>query len=305
MNVLITGGSGFLGMALTSSLLSEGHSVTHLSRRPPTGGGTAVHTVVWDGATALGWGELVETSDVIVNLAGENIGARRWTPAQKAKILKSRILAGQAVSQAIAAAVHKPRVLIQASGIGYYGYSAEAVVTEQSPAGLDFLAQVSVAWENSTASVEQMGVRRVVLRTGIVLDAHQGALQRLLLQYRLFAGGPLGSGRQWFPWIALEDEIGAIRFLMAQEDASGPFNLCVPQPVKMSDFGRVLARVLKRPYWLPVPALALRLVLGEMSSLVLDGQRAVPEKLTRLNYAFQLADLESALRVTLKRSASV
>lgn len=302
MKVVITGGTGFLGTALTESLLQDGHHVVHISRKAGSVKSPSFQTVMWDGVTARGWHEQVSGADVIVNLAGENIGAQRWTTQQKDRILNSRVSAGQAVAEAISLSEIKPRLLIQASGIGYYGRTGDALITEQSPAGMDFLAQVSVAWENSTAAVEAMGVRRVILRTGIVLDAHQGALQRLLLQYRLFAGGPLGNGRQWFPWISLEDEIGAMRHLMDNESASGAFNLCAPQPVRMSDFGRMLARTLGRPYWMPVPAFALRLVLGEMSTLVLDGQRAVPEKLLQTQYKFQQSDLESALKMTLKRA---
>jgi hypothetical protein len=197
----------------------------------------------------------------------------------------------------------KPGVVIQASGIGCYGSSDDREVNESAPYGTDYLSNVCVDWEASTRPVEEMGVRRAVLRTGIVLSTQGGALNPLLLTTRWFVGGPLGNGKQWWPWIHLEDQVGAILFLIKQPSASGAFNLVAPNPVRMGEFGRTLANVLNRPYWLPAPAFALKLVLGEMSTIVLDGQRAVPGRLLQAGYQFKFEKLHSAL-VNLFKPAS-
>ncbi|HQF61648.1 MAG TPA: TIGR01777 family oxidoreductase [Anaerolineaceae bacterium] len=301
MKVIITGGTGLIGRALGQSLVARGHQVWALTRSPqsahlPSG----IEPVGWDGETPRGWQPLVEQADAVINLAGENLGAGRWSLERKARILNSRLNAGRAVVQALQAATHRPHTLIQASAVGYYGPGDNTLLTESSPAGQDYLAQVAVAWEKSTAEAETLGLRRVVVRTGIVLDAHEGALPRLVLPFRFMAGGPLGSGRQYLPWIHLVDEVNAIQFLLENPSANGPYNLAAPQPLSQSDFGRVLGRVLRRPYWLPAPAFALHLALGEMSTLVLDGQRAVPSRLLELGYSFAYPDLEPALNHILK-----
>jgi len=256
---------------------------------------TDVKAVGWDGETSQGWQELVEQTDAIINLAGESIGSGRWSTERKARILHSRLNAARAVEQALHAAVHRPHTLLQASAVGYYGPRGDTQLTEAAPVGQDYLAQVAAAWEKSTANIEKLGVRRVILRTGIVLDKHQGALPRLMLPVKLMAGGRLGSGKQYLPWIHLADEVRAIQFLLEHPTATGPFNLSAPRPVQQVEFGRVLAKLLRRPYWLPTPAFALRLVLGEMSTLVLDGQRAVPQRLMELGYTFTHSELETAL----------
>ncbi len=296
MNILIIGGSGFIGSALIPRLLEEGHAINVLSRRPH-----AVHlppSVVvhpWDGRSGAAWANLLAGMDAVINLAGANLGVGRWTQQRKMEFLASRVTSGQAVVEAFALAPRKPHLLMQASAIGYYGPCGDEVITESSPPGRDFLAQLCVQWEASTQPVEAWGVRRVLLRTGIVLGRDSLVLKRLLLPFRLGVGGPLGSGRQWMPWIHLADQIGAMLFLLHNDQAVGPFNLTAPNPVRNAVFGRILARVIRRPYWLPVPAFALRLVLGEMSTLVLDGQRALPQRLLDLGYRFVFEDLEAAL----------
>ena len=298
MRVLITGGTGLIGRALAAELVRAGYEVIVLSRHPEraTGLPTGVQVERWDAVTAEGWGHLADGAHAIVNLAGENIAAGRWTEARKRRICESRLNAGRAVVQAVEAATHKPQVLIQASAVGYYGPHGDEEVTEETPPGDDFLARLAVEWEASTAPVEPLGVRRAIIRTGIVLSTAGGALPRMALPFRLFVGGPVGSGRQWFPWIHIADEVAAICFLMEEESASGPFNLTAPNPVTNAQFSRALGRVLKRPAFMPVPALALRLLFGEMASALLTGQRAVPRRLLALGFTFRFPEVLAALR---------
>jgi len=273
-----------------------------LSRHPGRGTGLpdGVRVERWDAHTAEGWGSLVDNVDAIVNLAGENIAAGRWTAKRKHRILESRLNAGRALVQAVESATHKPRVIIQASGIGYYGPCGNEEITEEIPAGKDFLAQVAVEWEASTARVEALGVRRAIARTGVVLSIKGGALPRMLLPFRLFLGGRLGSGQQWLPWIHMADEVGAIRFLIDNDAASGPFNLTAPNPLTNADFSRIAGRHLRRPAFIPIPAFVLRLLFGEMATLLLYGQRAVPQRLLQLGFTFQFTEADSALQDVLR-----
>ena len=234
MRIIITGGSGLIGTALTKSLLAVGHQVWILTRNPQAVRLAAgAQAVGWDGRTTGGWGELVSQADAIVNLAGESIGAGTWTALRKERILSSRVEAGQAVSAAIRQADPRPKVLIQASAVGYYGPHGDEPVTEGSAPGQGFLAEVCQEWEDSSRAVEEMGVRRAVIRTGIVLDPQEGALQRMLLPFKLFVGGPLGNGRQGLPWIHPADEIAGIRFLLENEKAHGVFNFAAPSRYPM------------------------------------------------------------------------
>jgi uncharacterized protein len=298
MRVIITGGAGLIGRPLAASLVSDHHEVVVLSRDPDRVRGLpgAVQVVRWDGRTATGWGQLVEGAGAIVNLAGENIGSERWTAARRRSILESRTDAGQAVVEAVVSATEKPGVLIQASAVGYYGPHGDEELSEETPSGHDFLAQVAVEWERSTAAVEPAGVRRVIIRTGVVLAHEGGAFPRMLLPFRLFAGGAYGNGRQWFPWIHLADEVSAIRFLIENRAAHGPFNLSAPSPLTNRQFATVLGRMLHRPSLLPVPAIAFRLLFGEMATVILDGQRAVPARLLALGYMFRYPTAAAALR---------
>lgn len=297
MKILIPGGTGLLGSALCKYLVEHGHAVWVLSRNPSTVADRAgVRFVGWDGRTASGWVSVVNEVDAIINLAGENIGAGRWTKERKARIRESRVLAGKAIVDAIQLATHRPDILVQASGIGAYGPRHDEVVDETSSYGSDFTASVAVDWEASTQPIERMGVRRVVIRTGLVMTSSGGWMSPLLLPYKLFVGGPMGDGKQWWSWIHLRDYIGAVLHLLELPNASGVYNLTAPNPCQMKDFGRTLAKVLGRPYWFPVPAFGLKLVLGEMSTLILDGQRAVPKRLLESGYRFSFSELEPALR---------
>jgi uncharacterized protein (TIGR01777 family) len=301
MRVIITGGTGLIGRALAADLVKDGHETIVLSRRPERATGLPAEAQVkrWDAQTAEGWGSLIDGADAIVNLAGASI-AGRWTASRKRRIRESRLNAGRAVVQAVELAGVKPRVVVQASGVGYYGPRGDEEIVEKEPAGNDFLGQLAVEWESSTASVERMDVRHAVIRSGAVFSTEGGAFPPMLLQSRLFLGGPLGSGQQWLPWIHMADEVRAIRFLIENERARGPFNLVAPNPLTSTKFNRVLGRVMRRPSFIPVPAFALRLLAGEMSTVLLDGQRTIPRRLLDLGFTFRFPNAEEALRDLLR-----
>lgn len=298
MRVIIAGGSGLIGRALTSSLISAGYEVVVLSRYPERvcGLSPAVRIEYWDARTAEGWTPLINKADAIVNLAGENISSGRWTAKRKERIRDSRINAGQAIVQAIESADHKPMVLIQASGVGFYGACQDEQITEDFPSGKDFLSKLAVDWEASTTPVEILGVRRAIIRTGVVLSRQGGALPRMLMPFRFYIGGKLGSGRQWFPWIHIVDEVSAIRFLIENDNAIGPFNLVAPNPLTNADFVHFLGERVGRPAVIPTPAFLLRMIFGEMSAVLLEGQRAVPKRLTEFGYVFRFPEVTSALQ---------
>lgn len=308
MRVIISGGSGLIGRALTASLTAEGHEVIILSRNAAkvTNLPAGAKAVEWDGRTANGWAAYAEGADALVNFAGESIAGRNplvdhWTPERKKLIINSRLQGGQAMLQAIKAAKAKPGVLIQASAVGYYGACGDEEVTEDHPSGTDFQSDVCRQWEASTAEADALGVRRSIVRTGLVLSPEGGFLPPLLLIWKLMAGGPLGNGQQWWSWIHMADEIGAIRYLIDTQNAKGIFNLSAPNPVRMADFGRALGNVLHRPFLIPTPAFALRLMMGELADgLLLSGQREIPRNLEALGYKFKFPNLEPALQDTLK-----
>ncbi|MBN2098841.1 MAG: TIGR01777 family oxidoreductase [Dehalococcoidia bacterium] len=295
--VLITGGSGLIGRALSANMAADGYGVVVVSRNPErvTGLPANVRVERWDGRTTEGWGTLVNGAYAVVNLAGEGIANGRWTAERKQRIRDSRLNAGQAVVEAVELAMERPRVLLQASGVGFYGNLLEGSASESRHAGQDSLARLAVEWEASTRRVEAMGVRRVVLRTGVVLSRNGGALPRIMLPFRFFVGGPVGSGRQWMSWIHIEDEVGAIRFLVENEKAKGAFNLSAPKPVTNADFSRSLGRQLGRPAIVPTPEFLLRLVYGEMADVLLHGQRVLPRRLTHMGYGFRFSEIDAAL----------
>lgn len=290
MNVLIAGGTGFIGSALTKSLLADKHRVFILTRNPqsaqiPFG----AQVVEWDGITCESWLDVFSKSDAVVNLAGATIGQPFWTAKRKDILVHSRVSAGIAISRAFEKALQKPAVLIQSSGVGYYGSGPEPV-NEDSPPGKDFLASLAVDWEASTKIVDALGVRRVIIRTAIVLGRNKGILPLMALPVRFFAGGPVGSGQQGVSWIHIADEVRAIRFLLENEKTRGVYNLTAPNPLSNADFMRFMAKALRRPYWLRAPAFAFE-ILGEMSTLFLDGQFALPQRLVNQGFTF---DFESA-----------
>ncbi len=306
MRVILTGGTGLIGRPLSQAFVADGHEVIVLSRAPQKAKGmpAGVRLATWDGQSAAGWGALADGADAIINLAGESIASGRWSAERKQRILASRVQAGQAVAEAIAAARVKPGVLIQASAVGYYGPHGDEPVDEETNPGSDFLARVCSEWESSTAGVEHAhGVRRAVIRTGLALSMAGGAFPQMMMPFRFFVGGPLGSGKQYVPWIHIADEVRAIQFLVANENARGAFNLCAPHPVTSKEFGKTLGAVMGKPSVMPAPGFALRLGLGEMASLLLEGQRQVPRRLLDLGFEFRFPELETALRDILKVTA--
>lgn len=299
MRVIITGGTGLIGRAVAADLLRDQHEVIVLSRRPaqhqsqmPPG----VRLETWDGRSAAGWGALVDGADAIINLAGAGIADERWSRKRKELIVQSRVQAAQAVVEAVRAAPRKPAVVLQASAVGYYGPRQDEMVVEASPAGQDFLAQVAQEWEKAVAPIRASGVRLIIMRTGLVLSREGGALPQLLRPFKFMAGGPMGSGEQWYSWIHITDQVRAMRFLLENPHAEGVYNLTAPAPVTNQVFANTLGHVLERPSLLPTPAIALKLMLGEMSTMVLDGQRVIPERLHKAGFQFRYSTLEHALR---------
>ena len=297
--VIITGATGFIGRALSERLVEAGYEVVGLSRDPERGRqllGDRITILEWDGRGAKGWGGHADGAYAVINLAGESIASGRWTKQKMRSILRSRLDAGRAVSDATAAARSKPGVVIQSSGIGYYGSRGDETVDESSSSGKGFLPEVAREWEESTRGVETLGVRHATIRTGIVLGSDGGALPRLLTPFRFFIGGPLGSGKQYFPWIHIADQVDAIRFLMEKEKLHGAFNLAAPEQISMKQFCRVLGKVMGRPSRFRVPGFVLRLLYGQMADeLLLSGQKAMPQRLMAAGYRFRYPEAESAL----------
>jgi uncharacterized protein len=295
MRIAVAGSSGFLGSRLVGKLRADGHEVVRLVRRPPRDPSEAR----WDPAGRVLDPTVLSTVDAAVNLAGVNV-AGRWTGAYRRRIRDSRVDSTATLAHALAAAEPRPGVLLNASAIGYYGDTGDRPVDEQSPPGEGFLADVCRAWEAATAPAEDAGVRVVHLRTGLPLDPGGGLLKPMLLPFRLGLGGPLGNGRQYWPWISMPDWLGAVRFLLDRADLAGPVNLTAPQPVTNAEFTRALGGVLHRPAVLPVPAPALRLALGGFASEALGSRRVLPAVLNRSGYAFQHRDVTAALTSALR-----
>ncbi len=290
MKVLIAGGSGFLGTALTESLVQDGHKVFVLTRSKPK----SPNQIQWDGRTTNGWGHVINEVDAVVNLTGYGLEHWPWTKRQKQKFIDSRVLPGLALASAIKDSSHHPRVFLQTSGINRYGLRNETVADESTPPAGDFLAQLTVGWEDATKSVEELGVRRVITRNAVVLAKSGGLFPLMALSVRLFFGGKFGDGKQAMPWIHIADQIGAIRFLLEDESANGAFNLIAPTPTSNADFMRIIAKTLKRPYWFHLPAFLLRIPLGEMSVLLTEGSYSQPKRLLEIGYKFKFPAFEDA-----------
>lgn len=301
MNIVVTGGTGFIGHALVEELARAGHDVVVLSRRPRSAAQSQVRYVEWDARSVGPWQEAVVEADAVVNLAGEPIAEGRWTTARKRILVESRILATRLLVDAIATRPRPLPVLISASGIGYYGPQDDRALDERSPLGEGFLAQLSAAWEAEALRAGQYGARVVLLRTGMVLERDGGALPKMMLPFRMFAGGPVLPGTQWVSWIHRADHIGLIQWAIHTPDLSGPVNAVAPAPMTMNAFCDILGKVLHRPSWLPVPGLALRLALGELGTLMTTGQRVGPVKAQDGGYTFRYPTLEPALRAIMTK----
>lgn len=299
MNILVTGGTGFVGRPLCRALRGTGHSLTVLTRNA-----SAAKAALGEGIDLIPWkpdtGELppkaLKGVQAVVNLAGESIGAGRWTEARKRSILSSRVQTTRGLVEVLQRAGERPSVLVSASAVGFYGPRGDEEVTEADRAGDDFLARVCVAWESEARKAEALGMRVVLVRLGVVLGEGGGALDRMVSPFRLYAGGPVGSGRQWFPWIHRDDVIGIIRWALEHPDIRGPVNATAPAPVRMRDFSRALGQVMRRPSWLPVPSWLLYLALGEMAGMLVNGQRVLPRVVLEAGYSFRFGRVEEALR---------
>jgi len=300
MKVLIAGGSGLIGSALSNSLLAAGHQVVIISRQPDKTGNlpSGIKTIGWASEDLI---RAVSTADAVVNLAGASIAAdnpfrMRWTTQRKTEILDSRLQAGAKLTKAIQAAGTIPEVLIQASAIGYYGNVGSELVDETSSAGDDFLAGVCQGWEGSTKVLEILGVRRVIIRIGLVFSPVGGLFQLLKLPFLFYLGGQIGTGNQYLSWIHIDDLVAAIRYLIDNRFNQGVFNLTAPKPVQNRDFAQRLGKILTKPAWFPVPGVVLRLLLGEVSTLALDGRQVYPTRLLDSGFGFRFDQLDFALK---------
>jgi uncharacterized protein (TIGR01777 family) len=302
MNILITGATGFVGRRLCEMLHQAGHTVRALSRDSVAAKQRVPHlkeVFPWNPLQELPPLQAFEGCDAVINLAGESI-AGRWTAPKKQLIRDSRVLGTKNLVNALAQLSSRPKVLISASAIGYYGDRGEETLTEDAAPGSDFLAQVCRDWENEALKAESLGMRVVRLRIGLVLGRGGGTLQALLPLFRVGLGGPLGSGRQWWSWIHRDDLCRLIVQILANENVSGPINATAPQPVRQKEFAQVLGRVLRRPAFLPTPAFALKIALGEFADGILASQRALPRRAQEMGYRFQFEELEGALREILQ-----
>jgi len=296
MKIVVAGGSGFLGRALSTHLAGAGHDVVVLTRSARGGGD--VRQVEWrpDGTAAGAWVREVDGADTVINLSGAGIADRRWTRARKDLLRSSRLLPTQSVVEAIRKSASRPAVLIQGSAVGYHGVSDDLTFTETSPAGTDYLGRMCVEWETAAQPATDLGCRLVLLRTGIVLASDGGALRKMRLPFFFFAGGPIGTGRQVLSWIHRNDWVAMVAWMLDTPSLSGAVNATAPNPVTNAEFSKALGRALARPSWLPVPAFALRLLFGELAdAALLGGQRVHPERALELGFQFQYADIDTAL----------
>ncbi len=297
MNIVLAGGTGFLGRPLWAALAAHGHEVTVFTRGPGTR--TPIgRTVTWNPEVPdASWFKEVDGADVVINLSGESIADGRWTPSRKEALRHSRTVSTRALVAAVRAAARRPSVFIGGSGVGYYGSTAATIVDESSPAGTDFLATLCVEWEAEARAAEALGCRVAVIRTGIALHRSGGALEKLITPFLLFGGGPISSGRQYMSWIHRDDWVRMVVWIATESHLSGPVNATSPEPVTNEEFSRALGRALHRPSWLRVPRLPLRVALGEMADVALvNGQRAIPGRALDAGFTFTYPSIEAAMK---------
>lgn len=302
MKIAITGATGFVGSYLVKRLQAEGEqiiiltrNVNHADRVFPKSAFPNVEIIAYNPHQSGDWQNVISGCDGVVNLAGASIGEGRWTPERKQEIIDSRKIGTQKLVEAIANAEKKPSVLVNASAIGYYGTSETATYEESSPAGDDFLAEVCVAWETEAQKVKDLGVRLAILRFGVVLGMG-GAIAKMLPVFKLFAGGTIGTGKQWFSWIEVDDLVNLIVAALKQPEIQGVYNATSPNPVRMAEFCHTLGDVVHRPSWLPVPAFALELLMGDAAMVVLEGQKVLPKRTLDSGFTYKYPDLKSALK---------
>jgi len=318
MKIILAGGTGFVGRAIGENLLSSGHEVFVLTRKVSTASIKKIKSVAWDAKTQGNWAACFDGADAVVNLTGENIAGARWSEDRKKRLLSSRVDATRAVVNAMQNARNRPPVLINASAVGFYGDVPDAVLTETSARGDGFLAETCEEWEAEAHKAELFGTRVVLARLGPVLgekggpsgkqdkacpSSPGGMLSRMIFPFRFFIGAPLGTGRQWIPWIHLEDVAGIFLFMIERGDLEGAVNITSPEPVTMKTFCGALAKILRRPCGVPIPGFLLKMMLGEMSAVVLSSQKVLPEKLISAGYRFRYRDISEALGSILKKSA--
>jgi len=294
MRIVVSGSSGLIGQALVTDLQARGHQVVRLVRSPVSINSGSAAT--WDPANGTLDPAVLDGAGAVINLNGRAIADGRWSPKVKTKLRDSRLDSTTTLADAIAASTDPPQLLINASAVGYYGDRGEVVLDESAPPGHGFLADLARDWENAALAAASDATRIVLLRLAMVVG-RGGALERMLLPFKLGAGGPMGSGRQWWPWIAMDDITGVVRFVLERQSVEGPLNLASPEEVRCVDFAKTLGGVLNRPSFMPLPAAAARLVMGEMAdALLLASTRARPKALQDLGYEFQTPDLATAIR---------
>ena len=295
MNILITGGTGFIGSALSRELSNSGHKVIITSRRKTPPKLENIEIVRWDIQTPLS-SEIMSGIDAVINLAGESLISGRWTKRRKERIMSSRVNTTRLLVESMKNANPKPKVLISVSAVGYYGPHGDEYVTEDFPPASDFLAEVCKAWEKEALRAQELGIRVVITRFGVVLESDGGALPKMAIPFKFFLGGHLGSGQQWFSWVHREDIIGFMKYALENESVSGHFNLTSPQPVTNKKFCFALGKALNRPSWFHVPAFMIKLTLGEVGRVLLTGQRVLPEKALKAGYQFKYPEINEALK---------
>lgn len=298
--IIITGATGFIGRNLSKTLIEDGCNVIAVSRSPEKASailGPDIKCLSWDIESLRGAQDVINNDYAVINLAGDNLSSGRWTKNKKRRILESRLNAGKSIIKLAEILKKAPRLIIQASAIGYYGISGDDTVTEDSPVGSGFLSDVVQKWEDSIKSRVVSDTRNIFMRTGLVLGKDGGILKKVIIPFRFFAGGHIGNGKQWYSWIHISDFIDAVKFFLKKDSTEGIYNLTSPNPLPAKEFFKVLGQVLNRPSWFHVPGFLLKILFGEMADeVLLSGKKVMPERLVKSGFEFRFFDLEPALK---------